>query len=396
MKEVAAAAAAQESSTEVEATSATSEPQASQLPAAAAPEVNTSSDASKKTFFSAFVSPFDAFDTPPPPAPAPVSESGSAATKKKSKKEKSAKETPKTSNAAPAAVEPEASAVKGTPVEATKKPEVTQKPKAAKETAPVPTASSKKAAKQEEIPVIYRSSAFVDESRTTTPFEIPSTDYVFDVSEPHLESLVHEANPFDERRISNIRTHVMTHGLGASSLLKAGTNALVYALPKGKARVVNQDTAASTLLVLQSSETATPINVIDLAVTDNWVVLLGEDGSFGIWAIDLVEEDSSIFSERLFFQTAEKGAPIPRRIELTHSGQEDSLIIMTESSLYSVEVEKLVKHSSWNSLFDQMDIKFESSHPVSFPEWARLEARLTSILRTSWISTSPRNRNESL
>lgn len=366
-------APAQASSTEVQETLKTAEPQASKDPAVVpASESNGSSETSKKTFFSAFVSPFDAFDTAPataPAAPVPASESASSTgtgTKKKSKKEKAAKDAEKVSTLH---VAHETSAAIPAPVEASKKPETSQKAKAVKENASIPSPSSaiappKKAAKPEDIPVIYRSSAFVDESRTTTPFEILSTDYIFDVSQPHVESLVHEPKRFEERRISNIRTHVMTHGLGAASLLRAGTNALVYALPKGKARIVNQDTAASALVTLQSSETSSPINVVDLAVTDEWVVLLGEDGSFGVWAIDLLEEDSSIFSERVFYYSAEKGGPAPRRVELTRSGQADVLIVMTESSVFSVEVRRLNK-SDRQSLVDNMDVKYESSHPVS-------------------------------
>lgn len=388
-------ATAQASSTDVAESSKTSEPHAAQLPASVpASESNASSETSKKTFFSAFVSPFDAFDAPAvvaSPAAVPASESVSTAstvTTKKSKKEKSTKDVAKASTGSTSAVDHEASAVNAAPVEVAKRPEVVQKAKPVKETASIPSAPSavapsKKAPKQEDIPVIYRSSAFVDESRTTTPLVIPAADYVFDVSEPHVESLVHDAKRFDERRISNIRTHVMTHGLGAASLLKAGTNALVYALPKGKARVVNQDTAASTLVTLQSSETALPINVVDLAVTDEWVVLLGEDGSFGIWVIDLVEEDSSIFSERVFFYSAEKGSLVPRRVELTRSGQADSLIIMTESSLYSVAVEKLIKDDQKSSLVKKMDVKFESSHSVSPCHSCLFVSKLSPPNRTS-------------
>ena len=366
-------APAQTSTTAAEETLKTAESQGSKDPTAVpASESNESSETSKKTFFSAFVSPFDAFETGPaaaPAAPVPASESVSStgtAAKKKSKKEKAAKNAEKVSILAAAH---ETSAVGPAPIEASKKPEPSQKAKVVKENASTPSPSSaiappKKAAKPEDIPVIYRSSAFVDESRTTTPFEIPSTDYIFDVSQPHVESLVHEPKRFEERRISNIRTHVMTHGLGAASLLRAGTNALVYVLPKGKARIVNQDTAASALVTLQSSETSSPINVVDLAVTDEWVVLLGEDGSFGIWAIDLLEEDSSIFSERVFFYSAEQGGLAPRRVELTRSGQADVLMVMTESLVFSVEVEKLNK-SDRQSLVDKMNVRYESSHPVS-------------------------------
>ncbi|KAI5455514.1 hypothetical protein NCC49_000322 [Naganishia albida] len=331
---------------------------------AAGSETTVSSDVSKKTFFSAFVSPFDAFD-----APVPVSDSGSnVSAKKKNKKEKAVKDASQTPAAA------ESTSIAKTDVQAAQqvqknaapKTELTQSSSAAEApSVPAPSSSastSKKAAKQAEIPVVYRASAFVDPSRTTNAGTIPSADYTFDVSEPHLESLAHVDKPFEERRVSNIRTHVMTTGLSAGSILKAGVNLLAYALPKGKARIVNQDTAESTLVTLQSSDAAAPLNVIDLAVTDEWVVLLGHDGSFGIWRVDVGEEARALVSERAFFYAAKGGKLVPQRVELLASNGETSLIIMSEDAVFSGSIETLTRTKE-TDLSKMMEVKYEVSHP---------------------------------
>lgn len=370
--------------TEVEEASKPEVPQAPRQDlSAAGSETTLSSDVSKKTFFSAFVSPFDAFD-----APAPASESATSdvSAKKKNKKEKVVKEVPQppANVRSTSAKKADVSASSDAPV-AAEKPQPTQP--SGNATAPsapalssTTAAVSKRSVKQPDIPVVYRASAFVDPSQTTAAGSIPSADYTFDMSEPHLESLVHVERPFEERRVSNIRTHVMTTGLSKGSILKAGVNLLAYALPKGKARIVNQDTAESTLITLQNSDATTPLTVVDLAVTDEWVVLLGHDGSFGIWKVDFGAEGRALVCERAFFYAAKGGNLVPQRIELLGLNGETSLIIMSDDAVLSVAVEALIR-SRETDLSRMVDVKYDVSQSVStFHPLCRLPKHLLSVL----------------
>jgi hypothetical protein len=355
--------------TEVEEASKPEVPQAPRQDlSAAGSETTLSSDVSKKTFFSAFVSPFDAFDAP---APASESVTSDVSAKKKSKKEKVVKEVPQVpANVGSAsAKKADVSAVQQAPVAVEKSQPTQPSGNATAPSVPAPASTStaavsKRSVKQPDIPVVYRASAFVDPSQTTAAGSIPSADYTFDMSEPHLESLVHVERPFEERRVSNIRTHVMTTGLSKGSILKAGVNLLAYALPKGKARIVNQDTAESTLITLQSSDATTPLAVVDLAVTDEWVVLLGHDGSFGIWKVDFGAEGRALVCERAFFYAAKGGNLVPQRIELLGLNGETSLIIMSDDAVLSVAVEALIR-SRENDLSRMVDVKYEVSQSVS-------------------------------
>lgn len=156
----------------------------------------------------------------------------------------------------------------------------------------------------------------------------------------------------------------MTTGLSTGSILKAGVNLLAYALPKGKARIVNQDTAESTLITLQSSDATTPLTVVDLAVTDEWVVLLGHDGSFGIWKVDFGVEGRSLVCERAFFHAAKGEKLVPRRVELLGLNGETSLIIMSDDAVLSVAVEALIRTRE-TDLSKMVDVKYDVSQPVS-------------------------------
>ncbi|KAJ9123392.1 hypothetical protein QFC22_001591 [Naganishia vaughanmartiniae] len=336
-------------------------------------------------FFSSFVSPFDAFD-PPPPTMTANSTSGpdGANSKKKSKKDKAAVKIGEKAVAAE---------LKNTKVPAPKaaSENVEKKEKAAQasvlasesrgstqtttsipvNTLPLP---AKKPVKQEDIPVVYRSSAFIDPSQPTSAATIPAAEWLYDMSEPHADSLVHIPKPYEERRISNIKTHVMTTGLSAGSVLRASVNLLAYVLPKGKARVVNQDTAGNTLIALadfgdnssQPPSQQQPVAVIDLALTDKWVVLLGEDGSFGVWRVDTGSDGQSMACHPEFFRGVSARGREVKRVDLIDVNGVVTLVMMTDEMVASVAVEELAEANEADDWIQLMDVTYEETFSVGW------------------------------
>ncbi|KAJ9097539.1 hypothetical protein QFC19_006713 [Naganishia cerealis] len=330
---------------------------------------NAATEPPKTTLFSSFVSPFDAFDS----APTFVSGAEGPSSKKKNKKDKPVKVADKTDRA----VSADAKGIKAAPSKQVSE-STEDKAKATKASVPAPAStgksqsiassnanslpSAKKPTKQDDIPVVYRSSAFIDTSRTITAGTIPSAEYLYDMSESHIDSLVHIAKPYEERRISNIKTQVMATGLSNGSVLKASEKLLAYVLPKGKARVVNQDTAENTLISLPLSSDNSQPAIVDMALTDEWVVLLGEDGSFGVWRVDTGPNGQSLKCDFNSYQCPPSGskAPTVKRIHLAQGVAGATLWLMSDEEIFWVNMEIFVdQEDNW---LDYTEGHVPSSH----------------------------------
>ncbi len=275
-----------------------------------APSPPPSTQPSKFTF----VSPFDAFDDVPAPPPPPPQKKAVTEPEKKTPapsvtkmasrhqspapsapsapfKEKN-KDVPTVGSAAQSAglktststerASPRAEDLTPPPPLKTATPVPTSVTSSPASTFAAPTKKSRKGA--EEMPMPYKAAQYVHAGQGNLIKTLTEKHIVFDVSKPNVDSLAHE-EVLTERKISAVKTDVMSTGLTKRRGLAISKTMVAYLLSKGGARILDQSTGLNTMITVE--ERGQIRKIIDIGVVDGgWAAGVLDDHSFCIWKID--------------------------------------------------------------------------------------------------------------
>lgn len=365
---------------------AQSTPGPTQQPVTESAQTPTSATAPKvKATKFDFISPFDIFDDPPPqaspgtieldklPIPAAAVAAAAALTsatstpqdapnaKKPKKKDvkKAKKEEPRTSTSAQMSKESSQDVV----VPAAPVSQVELQIPAIGSERSKPEPKSKR--KVEQISLLPSASSFTQPNGPLEPLNLRDINYTFDLLSDSSCGLVHDPSAIEERKISLVKTDALTAGLLPGSTMAASPAIVAYALSKGRVRVLKQDDGVNTLVTLTKAD-GTFEKVLDIDVTDSHLVALTEDGTIGLWEIDVDSPETLL---KLVCQTRREDSFVhswPRKVRLEAGGNEE-MLIMDDNAVHSVTIDKLFGEADWsNAVSRTFRMQDGQSSSVSF------------------------------
>lgn len=292
----------------------------------ASPQVE--GNASKETAPTAskftFISPFDVFDLPAP-AESTVKKESVATPSAKSPMSSKAN-TPKVSKQLPKQV---ASPNKGRSNPAVPTSQSAPRNAPPPQTQPIQRVDSAQAPKKAEVPPTpYPVTAKPGQSAKVVPIE--DVQYTFDLSDTTTNSVGHIAEHFKEE-IASVKTNA-TGGMQRGNKIATSKTFVSYALAKGKVRIIDYTSGANTAVVLEG-QNGSSARIVDIAVSENWIAALSEDGSLGLWQLQADSNAETLSAVNKWMTGPSRQIAKSLKWVQVH-GQTDQLIVTTESEAF--------------------------------------------------------------
>jgi hypothetical protein len=278
-----------------------------------------------------FISPFDVFDMPAPTQPAqptPKKEPSAVPSVKSPMSSKTT--TPKVSKQVPKQVTSPTKSKAAAAVSVA--PQVVIATPSRSEQVAQPSQPSKKA---EVPPISYAVNGQPGRLSTVVPIE--SDHYTFDVSNTNHSGVGAIDEKYQEE-IATVKTNVLTAGIQKGAKIAASRSFISYVLNKGKVRVIDYTTGVNTAIVLET-ENGTPAKVADIAICENWLAALGEDGTLGLWKLSTKRgAENSVSAVKTWSTTPTQGSSqlVAKSLKWLRAreGDKDRLIVVTDTEAF--------------------------------------------------------------
>jgi len=281
-----------------------------------------------------FVSPFDAFDMPAPAVSANPKVKKDTPTSPAVKSPMASKpSTPKVAKQTPAGQIPP-------PAKGSSTPSVSKPPTETKTVSEKPAASMESDA----VPAISYPVQAKPGGPAAHPLDKP--DYTFDLSKDHLDSC-QAVNDEDLEKIASVKCNVVAGGMTKGKMVSTTDSYIAYVLTKGKVRIIHYQSGANTAIVLTDAS-GQSAKVSEIAVSENWIAVLGADGTLGLWLLVYKPDQEELTAvSRWLSPPSTNPSRIAKSISWIGSeGHKRWILLTTVDAVYQLPPESLAKHQA--------------------------------------------------